>query len=443
VKNTSASNQNDESNGTFSHEPQYQPSLAPRTTVHSKKSENVEDMPQSYGHTNQSGVIVTDLDSLTARHPIEENANIDDKSSSYIREQKPPLPKKTKPRRAFSFNISKSQPDLRVTPSTPTTGAVGQVLVIPYKMEDESQKSAVMSDNEVFDSSPESPHTSNRMPNLFRQLSNSFKRDHKPLKKRHSSERIPDPRVYSNAYLRTCESHIQVKYVKVYGEEDGAYKNNTLPRGMVFMMNFEDFQSREYAARTGSKKDFEHLKCLFTQMGYKVTKRFCRSGNITEQQFINDLNDFSQQNHSQYDSAIIIIMSHGVHDKTFITYDGKEIDMFTVYEKLNNHHCEVLCGKPKIFILQFCRPYRSQIQKPSSPGASLANVMLDQMRPTLLKLIEQQLQQMAIEHPSQLNMNQMISRSSTLIASSIADSQILHPTTSGTFCLLIKLSSVI
>ncbi|KAK3850572.1 hypothetical protein Pcinc_042734 [Petrolisthes cinctipes] len=155
------------------------------------------------------------------------------------------------------------------------------------------------------------------------------------------------------------KSRIKVKYTKVYGEQDGAYRNDSVPRGLIFMCNFSKFKDNKHSERIGSEQDYENLLDLFHQMGYGQRNRkekFCRTGYITKEEFMNRLRTFSHEGkHQMSCSCIIIIMSHGSGPKTFLTSDNQEVDLMDVYSIFDNINCMLLKGKPKIFILQFCR----------------------------------------------------------------------------------------
>lgn len=164
---------------------------------------------------------------------------------------------------------------------------------------------------------------------------------------------------------------VQVKYVRVHGMQDGAYKNDTEPRGLIFMKNVESFDNDRYAFRKGARQDYYNFLDLFQQMGYKKHTSFCESGRIPKDKLMRDLKSFSKLEHKIYDSTIIILMSHGVRDKTFLTSDNEEVDLMDVYSLFNNCNCEGLRNKPKIFILQFCRP--ASDLRPSLSQANLCS----------------------------------------------------------------------
>ncbi|XP_047474587.1 caspase-1-like isoform X2 [Penaeus chinensis] len=154
-------------------------------------------------------------------------------------------------------------------------------------------------------------------------------------------------------------SGIKVKYTKVYGENDGAYKNDSTPRGLVFMCNFSQFMNDRYGQRKGSEMDYYSMLDLFQQLGYgggRRDEKYCMTGHITKNRFMERLKDFSvDTRHKMLCSSVIIIMSHGLGPKTFVTSDDKQVDLMEIYTMFNNINCEILRGKPKIFILQFCR----------------------------------------------------------------------------------------
>ena len=168
-----------------------------------------------------------------------------------------------------------------------------------------------------------------------------------------------------------------VKYVKVHGESEGAYKNDSQPRGLVLMFNFEKFENNMYEERRGSKKDFDNLASLFRQMGYNVSSKWCSSGTITKAKFMADLDSFVNYDHKAYDAAIVIIMSHGAQDKAFYTSDGIEIELMTVYDKFSNTKCLSLTNKPKIFIFQFCRLISAAPTSPRSPSMTMNTMSIE------------------------------------------------------------------
>lgn len=162
-----------------------------------------------------------------------------------------------------------------------------------------------------------------------------------------------------NYFRRPKKTSFTVKYTKVYGEGDGAYRNDSTPRGLVFVYNFSKFKNDEYSERVGSEKDFDNMINLFQQLGYDPfhrRRRYCLSGYITKKTFMEKLGLFAKElKHKVLCSCVVILMSHGTGPKTFVTSDNQEVDLLDVYKIFDNINCPFLQGKPKIFILQFCR----------------------------------------------------------------------------------------
>lgn len=55
-----------------------------------------------------------------------------------------------------------------------------------------------------------------------------------------------------------------------------------------------------------------------------------------------------------YDCFMFAVLSHGEQNEVEFV-DGGRIDVEEILTKFNNYNCHSLVGKPKIFILPFCR----------------------------------------------------------------------------------------
>lgn len=49
------------------------------------------------------------------------------------------------------------------------------------------------------------------------------------------------------------------------------YKNESEPRGLVFLANYKDFNDQQHETRGGSEIDVKNLMLLFAQMGYRTS----------------------------------------------------------------------------------------------------------------------------------------------------------------------------
>ncbi|KAK7080920.1 hypothetical protein SK128_000721 [Halocaridina rubra] len=169
-----------------------------------------------------------------------------------------------------------------------------------------------------------------------------------------------------NPFTSQQSLSVVVKPAKVlggshYGEEN-LYKNSSMPRGLVFLVNYKDFRNNEQPTREGSEKDVKHLTLLFTQMGYEIPEVHV---NLTKYETVKALREFKNlEKHKSVDSCVIIIMSHGRDDKSFYTSDNEFLNVNDIIERFNNRECEALKGKPKIFIFQYCRGTTADIGVP-------------------------------------------------------------------------------
>lgn len=170
-----------------------------------------------------------------------------------------------------------------------------------------------------------------------------------------------EPKVPRNDDLETnyLDEPLEIKVIP-YLEVGGCsrppaevYKNNTMPRGLVFMANYKDFVNNEHTSREGSEIDVKNLTVLLSQMGYMIPKQHI---NLNKYETIKALREFlSHEELKSVDSCIVIIMSHGRDEKSFYTSDNLYITVNDVVERFSNKECPALKGKPKIFIFQYCR----------------------------------------------------------------------------------------
>ncbi|KAM4031415.1 caspase-2 [Anomaloglossus baeobatrachus] len=130
-----------------------------------------------------------------------------------------------------------------------------------------------------------------------------------------------------------------------------AYKMSTRPRGICLIISNVSFSTPDLDYRHGGEVDLNVLKLLFFQLNFTVLER----SNITAEKMISELDLFSKlPDHSQLDSCIIAILSHGV-DGAVYGSDGKLVQLQDVFTRLDNAHCPQLQNKPKMFFIQACR----------------------------------------------------------------------------------------
>ncbi|XP_068113980.1 caspase-2 [Hyperolius riggenbachi] len=130
-----------------------------------------------------------------------------------------------------------------------------------------------------------------------------------------------------------------------------AYIMRSRPRGLALIISNIEFSTPELDYRQGGEVDLIALKQLFTHLNYRPI--VCC--NKTGEEMTSELEHFSAlQEHSNLDSAIIAILSHGVDGAVYGT-DGTQVQLQEIFTKLDNAHCQRLQNKPKMFFIQACR----------------------------------------------------------------------------------------
>lgn len=126
-------------------------------------------------------------------------------------------------------------------------------------------------------------------------------------------------------------------------------------RGVLFMVNNINFISEK--TRSGAERDGQRIINLFRQMGFTIFYY----QNIPNWTVLNEL--LEQLAVSEYlrttDCFVFGIMTHGNIDNgeevvNFSNTDtGTSVDK--IYVKFDNRNCKYLRGKPKVFIMPYCR----------------------------------------------------------------------------------------
>ena len=159
------------------------------------------------------------------------------------------------------------------------------------------------------------------------------------------------PPVLNNS---TTPLNVRVKVASSSQQETQApncYRMQASPRGLVLIIDNENFHNDVMPTRTGSVVDANNLDILFSQLGFKVTLR----RNLPYFDMITEVQKFAAKSeHMAGDMAVVIILSHGRHGLVAAA-DGREIEVEWVLRQFNNDGCPALKGKPKLFIFQACR----------------------------------------------------------------------------------------
>ena len=149
------------------------------------------------------------------------------------------------------------------------------------------------------------------------------------------------------------------KMAKIYGSVKKTYFNigsrvypmMTRPRGLLLIINNSNFTPESgFTSRYGSEVDVRNLDNLFKYLGFRV---FVKQ-NLIAVKMMQCIEKFKNQFEKvSVDMCIVCIMSHGNNGK-LVDIDGKEMNVQKDIIKQFNDFA-VLKGKPKLFLLQYCR----------------------------------------------------------------------------------------
>jgi caspase 7 len=122
------------------------------------------------------------------------------------------------------------------------------------------------------------------------------------------------------------------------------------PRGLAIVIGIENFEpNRGLQNRKGCKFDVENFTSCFESVGYKVDQHH----DITRLELRELMkNTTSKTNHTDYDSFVFCISTHGKDDCVYCS-DGKKVDVYELVKMVRE--CPTLLGKPKLFFIAASR----------------------------------------------------------------------------------------
>lgn len=127
-------------------------------------------------------------------------------------------------------------------------------------------------------------------------------------------------------------------------------KNN---RGVFFMANIVNFETEK--KRNGADEDAYSLLSLFKQMNFKLHAY----KDTSKQQFFQKLDELLCSKEIQDSECFVMaLMTHGylAYGTQWVSFhDGLRAKINTILQRFDHKNCPYLIGKPKIFILPFCR----------------------------------------------------------------------------------------
>ncbi|XP_069680625.1 caspase-3-like [Periplaneta americana] len=157
-----------------------------------------------------------------------------------------------------------------------------------------------------------------------------------------------------------------MRYTAPIGAQAEEYKMDHTRRGRAIIFNHEKFhEALMLEERPGTHTDKILLKQRLERLNFEVE--------TLDDQPLSDimkrLTDVSQENHTDADCLLIIVLTHGQGKDKLFAYDNMyKVD--TLWNNFIGEKCPTLAGKPKIFIVGACRgkdisqgmKFRSSIQ---------------------------------------------------------------------------------
>ena len=139
------------------------------------------------------------------------------------------------------------------------------------------------------------------------------------------------------------------------GKGEEYYHMPSTPHGVCLIINnylFHQVDPRfdALSERGGASVDQRNLVLTFEFLQYKVEVH----ENCTSVQMIDLMKEMTFRDHSQYDSFICCILSHGEEGKVFGA-DSLPVDLRDITGVIKGTYCRSLIDKPKLFFVQACR----------------------------------------------------------------------------------------
>uniref|UniRef100_A0A3P9NFZ7 Caspase 10, apoptosis-related cysteine peptidase n=1 Tax=Poecilia reticulata TaxID=8081 RepID=A0A3P9NFZ7_POERE len=128
-------------------------------------------------------------------------------------------------------------------------------------------------------------------------------------------------------------------------------------RGVCVIVDNFDFSKSYHKLnnREGSKFDRDALKEVFQWLGYEMYTYLDYNAAQIKSLFA----CIGQQDHSQYDSLVCCILSHGMEGKVY-GVDGNLVEIKLLIECINGEKCPSLIEKPKMLFIQACQGCKQQ-----------------------------------------------------------------------------------
>lgn len=133
------------------------------------------------------------------------------------------------------------------------------------------------------------------------------------------------------------------------------YPMNKDPHGYCIIINNYNFhqvndQYEQLTNRGGAQVDQRNLVTTFSLLKYKVEEYV----NLTSEEMIDKLKEVSSRDHSNFDSFVCCILTHGEEGQVFGA-DSVPVDLRDLTGLMKGTFTRSLLNKPKLFFIQACR----------------------------------------------------------------------------------------
>ena len=127
------------------------------------------------------------------------------------------------------------------------------------------------------------------------------------------------------------------------------------PHGIAIVIGNNKFQRTEkrpnliLSDRNGCLSDIYNFKSCFESLQYNVRNYDdCSASDIKK-----IIRDVAKEDHSNHDSFVFCISTHGEDNNYIFGSDSERIDVYKLISQICS--CPTLCNKPKLFFIQACR----------------------------------------------------------------------------------------
>ena len=125
---------------------------------------------------------------------------------------------------------------------------------------------------------------------------------------------------------------------------------NSSPRGICLIINNISFQS-PLLRRDGALVDERRLLALFQHLNFDVHVK----QDLTMDCIRSTAREFAAKDHSQFDTFVFFVLSHGGSNDVICGVDGGTISVAELMCFFKPTECPTLQNKPKLFFVQACR----------------------------------------------------------------------------------------